>query len=391
MNTGKKPEIVFILPDILGGVSSFNRNIINNASLREKAYVRVILLRELPWQHATITEAFDADEVVSFQYSSHENRHAILKRLSEALGTAPGAVFCNEGLAMECVYQCGTNKTVYQFIHDFYNMRLAVIYGGITDVFISHTRLFVDVLISADPPNVRAFHLPHGVAIPKDLPPSVPGNALKVVFTGRLVEDKGVQDLYAINQLLRDSGVMAEWTIIGRGPLKKHLEEQWTGEANIRFASPDSTGEVMQMMGANDIFILPTRFEGSPVTILEALSTGLVPVVSDLPGGIREIVTEDIGRTIPIGDNRGFAAAIANLHRDRDQLMKMKAAARNLAQEQFDIKVTSDRYFDLLLRYASLKKEPGTLNPVPVGFRLDQKWLPNVLVSFLRKGFPVMK
>ncbi len=391
MNAGKKPEIVFVLPDILGGVSSFNRNIINNASLRKRAYVKVVLVSASVWPHPRNTEAFDADEVVAFRYDKYENQYAILKRLNAIFGTDPGAIFCNEGPEMESIYQYGTNKTVYQFIHDFYNIKLAVKYGGITDVFITHTKLFRDVLISSDPVNVRAFHLPHGVTIPQDLSLAAPGATLKVVFTGRLIEAKGVQDLITINQLLRDSGIIVEWTIIGRGPLKKHLEEQWRGETNISFASPDSTQEVMQIMSENDIFILPTRFEGSPVTILEALSTGLVPVVSDLPGGIREIVTENIGRTIPVGNNRSFADAIANLHRDRGQLLKMKAEARKLALEEFDIRVTADRYFDLLLRYASFKKERGTMAPIHFGFRLDRKWLPNGLVSFLRKGLLVKR
>lgn len=391
MNDGKKPEIIFVLPDILGGVSSFNRNIINNASLRKRAYVKVILVSGSVWPHPRITEAFDADEVVDFRYGKYENMYAILKRLNVFFGTDPGAILCNEAIEMESIYQYGTNKTVYQFIHDFYNIRLAVKYGGITDVFITHTKLFRDILISSDPVSVRAFHLPHGVTIPQDLSPSSPGPALRVVFTGRLVETKGVQDLFTINQLLRDSGVIVEWTIIGRGPLKKHLEDQWRGETNISFASPDSTQEVMQIMSANDIFILPTRFEGSPVVILEALSTGLVPVVSDLPGGIREIVTGNVGRTVPVGDNRSFADAIAELHHDREQLSRMKAEARKLALKEFDINVTADRYFDLLLRYASFKNVRKALPSVPIGFRLDQKWLPNALVSFLRKGFLVKK
>lgn len=167
--------------------------------------------------------------------------------------------------------------------------------------------------------------------------------------------------------------------------MKEFLEEQWKGQTNVRFAAPDTTEEVMQIMGANDIFLLPTRFEGSPVTILEALSVGIVPVVSDLPGGIREIVTEDIGRTIPVGNNQGFADAIAELDADRPKLQALKQNARKLAMAKFDIRVTADNYFELLLQFAAFKKQPAQLPAMPVGFRLDQKWLPNSLVSFIRK------
>lgn len=386
MSTPNKPEVVFVLPDVLGGVTSLNRNIINNASLRKQAYVKVILVSESGWPHPRITETFDADEVIAFQYGQHENRYAVLKRLNAAFGTAPGAIFCNEAIEMESIYQYGTAKTVYQFIHDFYNLKVAVKFGAITDVFVTHTNLFSDVLKSSDPGHIRVFYLPHGVSIPENILPSDPGNRLKLVFTGRLVEAKGVQDLYLINKLLQNSGIGVEWTVIGRGNMKGFLEEQWKEETNIRFASPDTTEEVIQIMSSNDIFILPTRFEGSPVTILEALSVGIAPVVSDLPGGIREIVQQNIGRVIPLGNNKLFAEAIAELHADRQGLMKMKENARKLAAGKFDIRATSDQYFDLLLQFASFKKERRDLPPLPVGYRLDQKWLPDALVSFIRKG-----
>ena len=390
MKTGM-PEIVFILPDILGGVASFNRNIVNNASLRKQAYVKVILVSEYEWKHPRITETFDADEVVAFQYGYWENRYAVLKRLSDMIGPDPGAVVCNDALEMGSLYEYGTPKTVYQLVHDFYNLKLAVRYGDLADVFLTHTGLFRDVLISSDPVTVQAFHLQHGVNIPAEPPLSAGASRLKIVFTGRLVESKGVQDIYEIDNLLAKAGVDVEWTIIGRGPLKPLLEEQWKEKSNVRFVSPDTTEELLALMATHDIFILPTRFEGSPVTILEALATGLVPVVSDLPGGIRETVPPEVGRRVPVGDNQQFADTIAGLHRNRELLAALKTEARKQAVAKYDIRVTSDNYFGLLLQYASLKKEHKNRPPLSVGFRLDKKWIPNVVVSLLRRGIRTKK
>ncbi len=52
----------------------------------------------------------------------------------------------------------------------------------------------------------------------------------------------------------------------------------------------------------HDVFVLPTQFEGSPVSLLETMSAGLVPVITDLPGGIREIVEPAVGFRLPMGD-----------------------------------------------------------------------------------------
>ncbi|HVM87580.1 MAG TPA: glycosyltransferase family 4 protein [Puia sp.] len=387
MSIAEKPEIVFVLPDILGGVASLNKNIINNTSLRSQAYVKVILVRKDDWSHPSITDQFNADEVVHFRYGNHENIYAVLKRLNKTFGTKHGAIFCNEKLEMESICVYGTNKTVYQFIHDFYNIKLAVRFGKATNVYVTHTNLFKEVLQSADPEHIHAFCLPHGVNIPDNVAPQISSNHLKIVFAGRLVESKGVQDLFAIDAILKKAGVYVEWTIIGKGPMKESLEAQWKDSENIQFASPDTNEEVMALMSRHDIFILPSRFEGAPVTILEAMAAGIAPVVSDLPGGIREIVHEKAGRRVPVGDCGAFAETIMALHKNREMLLALRTHARQLAVEKFNIKITADNYFKLLLEFSSFKDDVHRISSTvdPIGFMLDRKWLPNPLVSFIRK------
>ncbi len=385
MTKKQKPEIVFVLENKLGGVAYLNKNLVNNATLAKEAYIKVILVNQTDIEHPTFQDTFNADEIINFDYAGYENRIAVLKRLSALFGNSEGAIVCNDGLEMQAIYRYGTKKTVYQIIHDFYNLKLAVRLGAITDVYLAHTKLFRDVLLSADPENNQVFFVPHGVSISQIKQPERPGQKLKLVFTGRLVDSKGVQDLHHINKHLLDKGIAVDWTIIGKGPLKEFLINQWKDESNVTFASPDTSEEVIAIMKQHDIFILPTRFEGSPVTVLEALSVGIVPVVSDLPGGITEIVDASIGRRVPIGKNELFADAIAALDHDRDLLLQLKKNGRALAENQFNILTTSNNYFKLFLSYAQFKREHRNLPPLPVGFRLDKEWLPNQLVSFLRK------
>jgi glycosyltransferase involved in cell wall biosynthesis len=385
MTKKQKPEIIFVVENKLGGVAYLNKNLVNNASLAKEVIVKVILVNQLDSDHPRFTDTFKADEMVNFEYGGYENRFSVLKRLRAHFGSSEGAIVCNDGLEMQAIYQHGTNKTVYQIIHDFYNLKLAVKLGAITDVYLTHTKLFRDVLISADPEQNRVFYVPHGVSIPNLQTKEKSHGKLRLVFTGRLVEAKGVHELFSINKLLKQRGIEVYWTIIGKGPLKDFLLDQWKNEVNVSFASPGTNEEVMSLMKDQDIFILPTRFEGSPVTVLEALSAGIVPVVSDLPGGIAEIVEASIGRTISLGKIELFADAIQALEQDRETLMRLKKSGRALAESQFDILETSNNYFKLFLSFPQFKKEHSGLPSIPVGFRLDKEWLPNPLVSFLRK------
>ncbi len=380
-----RPEYIFVVEDKIGGVTYLNKNLINNTTIRDEVFVKVILMDQVDGDHPRFPDRFLADEMVRFKYSGLENRYSVLKRFHALLGTGPGAIICNEGLEMEAIYLFGAEKTVFQIVHDFYNIGLAVKFGAITDVYVTHTRLFRDVLLSSDPSTVQSFWLQHGVPIPEPDQGAKDAAVLKLIFAGRLVESKGVQELWGIDRILKSEGIRAEWTIIGRGPLKDFLVDQWQGAGNITFASPDTNEEVMQIMARHDLFVLPTRFEGSPVTVLEALSSGLVPIVSDLPGGITEIVSADIGRRVPIGDTSAFAAAIAVFQQDRKLLREMSANCRALAEKEFDILKTSNEYFRLFGRFAELKKANHARSPIRIGFRLDKKWLPNAIVRFLRK------
>jgi glycosyltransferase involved in cell wall biosynthesis len=381
----EKPVYIFVMEDKIGGIAYLNKNLINNTSLRQGIVVKVILLDQTDSDHPRFPDEVKADEIIRFRYSSFENKYFVLKRFHGLLGNEPGAIICNDGLEMQAIYQFGTQKTVYQIIHDFYNIKLAVKWGAITDVFVTHTNLFRDILMSSDPVSTQAYSIPHGVSIPKIDNAGTDLERLKIVFTGRLVESKGVQDLFDIHQKLLKKGIHAEWTIIGRGKLKAFLEDQWNGIKDIRFISPDTNEEVLSIMSRHDLFVLPTRFEGSPVSILEALGVGIVPVVSDLPGGIRETVNQDVGRRISVGDKELFAEAISDLYYNRPLLSQMKINARTHAEKNFDIRKTSDNYFKVFAQFKELKKDHSNLPAIKPDFRLDKKWLPNALVSFLRR------
>jgi glycosyltransferase involved in cell wall biosynthesis len=129
--------------------------------------------------------------------------------------------------------------------------------------------------------------------------------------------------------------------------------------------------------------VLPTKFDGTPVSLLETMSVGLVPVVTDLPGGIHEIVKEDIGFALPVDDNGAFAAAIDRLYRDRDLLERLSKNVRKKAVEQFDIKKTSREYFSKFSAYGELFKSKQ-LKKEPFGSRLDHPLIPSIVTKTLR-------
>ena len=88
--------------------------------------------------------------------------------------------------------------------------------------------------------------------------------------------------------------------------------------------------------------------------------------------------------SIDVGDVGAFADAIVDLDADRIRLDAMSVAARALVIERFDIRECVAGYQALYSRWRELYRARPAVTPVAYGSRLDQPWLPNPLVRFVR-------
>jgi glycosyltransferase involved in cell wall biosynthesis len=230
------------------------------------------------------------------------------------------------------------------------------------------------------------FLLPYGVDIPASIRGPAPGR-LRLLYVGRLSEDKGVFDLPLIDRRLRQLGVDPVWTVQGAGPDGARLKAAWSDRRDIRWSSQQSKPDVLRLYEQHDVLVMPSRGEGLPVALLEAGAAALVPVVSDLPSGIPEVVEPGVsGYRPPAGDIGGFADAIASLDRDRLHLESMSAAVRNAVATRFDASARTVEYQRLFARWRELRR-PRPSNPrLFYGSRLDQPWMPNAAVKLIRSA-----
>jgi glycosyltransferase involved in cell wall biosynthesis len=110
--------------------------------------------------------------------------------------------------------------------------------------------------------------------------------------------------------------------IVGDGPLRPELEAQARslGVANrIAFHGVLPKPEVARLMRQAELFVLASRYENNPCSLLEALASGL-PVVATAVGGVPELVTEANGRLAQPEDSDGLAGEIrAALERTYDR------------------------------------------------------------------------
>jgi glycosyltransferase involved in cell wall biosynthesis len=131
-----------------------------------------------------------------------------------------------------------------------------------------------------------------------------------VLFVGRLVDGKRPRDaIEVVDRLPRELDVKLYF--VGDGPMRAELERVVVDRslgAAVEFLGQRAYDEMPALYRSGDLLLLPSRAEGLPRTVLEAISTGIPVVASDLPQ--MASIVEAHGETVPVGDVEGFAAAV---------------------------------------------------------------------------------
>jgi glycosyltransferase involved in cell wall biosynthesis len=242
------------------------------------------------------------------------------------------------------------------------------------------------------------FYQPHGVPQPV-VSRMVHDNAdvpIRIIYVGRLIrEQKRVHLFPHILERLITSGRPFTWTIVGDGPELKRLRQSMVSRAaeqKVIFTGHVPYRRVPELLADSDVFLLISDYEGLPLSLLEALSLGVAPVVSDLDSGVREAIEPGTGILVRPDDLDGYASAILQLDSDRLLLTKMSLAAQTLAREKFSCSAMADRWIRM---FSEFPGRPAAWDPAPkikratgmrfLGFRFLPMFRPvGDCVDFLR-------
>lgn len=142
-----------------------------------------------------------------------------------------------------------------------------------------------------------------------------------VVGIGRLMEQKGFDILIMAHAELIRTGVKHDLLILGDGLLRKDLLDlaYRLGVANTVHL-PGFVPNIHDYLKKARLFVLPSRFEGLGMVLLEAMSVGVPVVAADCPSGPAEILAQgEYGMLTPPDDPHALAAAIRNLLTSPDE------------------------------------------------------------------------
>jgi glycosyltransferase involved in cell wall biosynthesis len=159
---------------------------------------------------------------------------------------------------------------------------------------------------------------------------------LVVGFSGRLSEEKAPDIFVAVANLCRECGNL-RFVMTGAGPLTKTISDMVQAlPRGIRFEFAGLVDDVDQYLALYDVLVLPSRFDGRPLVVMEALACG-VPTIASNVGGLSDMISDGInGYLVPSADARTIADRIIRLAENRPLLATLKEGARKLAEEKLD-------------------------------------------------------
>jgi glycosyltransferase involved in cell wall biosynthesis len=201
----------------------------------------------------------------------------------------------------------------------------------------------------------RLATIPYGVDVPRSAPRNGHSGPLRLLYAGRIEhEQKRVLDLPGIVTEAVQQGVPVRLTVVGSGEALGRLHQASAdhiraGRMVLCEAVPNTA--MSGFFREADIFVLPSAFEGLPLALLEAMGHGCVPVTTDIPSGIPQVVQDGInGFRVPVGSYAGFARCFAALWRDPGLRQRLATNATLTVAESYSADRMVSDYLSLFER-----------------------------------------
>jgi len=166
-----------------------------------------------------------------------------------------------------------------------------------------------------------------------------------VLGVGRLDQVKGFDVLSQAARLLHRTGVQTRVVVAGEGAERQALEGMnQEGSHGEHLSFLGMRDDIPDLMAGADIFVMPSRSEGLPMALIEAMAAGL-PVVASSVGGIPEVVEHGVhGLLVDPEDPVALAEAISLLSGDPNLRVRMGRAGQDRVKARFSIDAMVDQY-----------------------------------------------
>lgn len=367
-----------------GGVFSVIRNLLRyskNPAI-ENHVIYVINKKQNSSFHLHGLEGAASEQV--FYYSRNWNFYHTCRELAKLL-PANALIVAHDWLELGMVSNLGLQNSVVQFLHGNYDYyyKLTQLHQYSIDQFICISKTIFQTLCKHLPKRVediscRFFPVPNLRKTEKT------NKSFNIYYGVVDLEDNRKQFgvISKIDEQLRSKSIFVNWTIVGSYS-EKITCKKLNALQNVQHFVRLTNEEIIGLLQSQHAFILPSFNEGLPVSLIEAMKAGLVPLIPKWENAVEDIVIDgETGYYIENTDIEKYAIIINELINDSNQWKRISTNAISKANEQFDPFKNTAAIEEIIIN-ATMKKFKKNKKKV-YGSRLDNEYLPNWLVNGLR-------
>ena len=161
---------------------------------------------------------------------------------------------------------------------------------------------------------------------------------LNLIMVARFNEQKDHSLLLKAISMLKMEGIKFNTTLVGDGPLlnqTKKLADDLGISDEVHFLG--ARMDVEKLLKKQDVFLLISKWEGFPISILEAMRAGLPIIASDVGGVTEAVIQDETGFVIPRGDLKALVARMRQFHMKRQMCQQLGVNGRNHFYQFFTI------------------------------------------------------
>ncbi|MBL9150035.1 MAG: glycosyltransferase family 4 protein [Phycisphaerae bacterium] len=171
------------------------------------------------------------------------------------------------------------------------------------------------------------------------------------LMVARFLRDKGVVEFAEAARIVRRSHPSARFRLVGwidsnPAAISQDEFDGWIRDGIVEYAG--RLDDVRAELAGCDVFVLPSYREGTPKSVLEAMSVGRAIVTTDAPGCRETVVDGANGLLVPVRDAAALAAACQRLCDDPALVERLGRESRRLAETRFDSRLVNRTIMDAL-------------------------------------------
>ena len=324
-----------------------------------------------------------------FYYSPRWNFYYTCRQLAKLLPGDKALIVAHDWLELGMASNLGLQNPVVQIVHGNYDYYydLARKHEAVVDAYICiSNKIFSSLQAKLSSGKADIFYL--NFPVPEIKAVRKVNDVLHLIYYAGNLKDVNKQFVTIVEIARELSSTPADYffTIAGGGMTAQQFFETWpvAMKERVNFKGLQTNQEIISLLGDQDIFLLPSLNEGLPVSLVEAMKAGVVPLITNWAGSADELLTDAVtGYYFKTGAAFDYANCIRNLLHNRQLLNQLSSNSILKANTLFNATANTKRFEDLFKKVAA--KKAVIKKPIKIyGSRLDHPLIPNFITSSIR-------